>query len=74
MVERIGKNAYRLDLRNEMPGIHPVFNVNHLQKAAPEDEFDRGPVPQPPVVASDGEQEWEISEIIGKAVRGQGAN
>ena len=55
-----------------MPGIHPVFSIHHLHQAAPDNEFDQAPIAQPPVIAGNREEEWEIAEIVGKALRGQG--
>lgn len=73
VVEKVGSLAYRLDLRGTLPGTHPVFSVEHIEPCSPPDEFGRAAVGETPVLV-DGHEEWEISEIIAKAIRGHGRN
>jgi len=64
-IERqVGPLAYRLKLPHGMRQLHPVFNVVKLS-AAPEDPIlGRKPqAPLPPIVV-DGEEEWEVEEIL----------
>ncbi|KAD3336983.1 hypothetical protein E3N88_32503 [Mikania micrantha] len=35
---RVGKVAYRLDLPEELNGIHPTFHVSHLRKCLAEEQ------------------------------------
>ncbi|KAF8760805.1 Chromo (CHRromatin Organization MOdifier) domain [Rhizoctonia solani] len=43
--------------------VHPVFNIALLHKK-PVDEYDRDPVPLPPVVTADGEEEYTVERIL----------
>jgi len=64
-IERqVGLLAYCLKLPHEMRQLHPVFNAIKLS-AAPEDPIlGRKPqAPLPPIVI-DGEEEWEVEEIL----------
>ncbi|KAI3759833.1 hypothetical protein L6452_07928 [Arctium lappa] len=38
ILEKVGLQAYRLDLPPEMDGIHPTFHVCYLRKCLPEEE------------------------------------
>lgn len=73
VVEKVGNLAYKLDLRNSLPGTHPVFSVEHLEPCPAPDEYHRKPVGEPPVLI-DGHDKWEISKILSKAIRGHGRN
>jgi len=61
---QVGPSAYYLKLPHGMRQLHPVFNVIKLS-AAPEDPIlGRKPqAPLPPIVV-DGEEEWEVEEIL----------
>lgn len=61
ILAKIGKRAYKLDLPRGI-NIHPVFHVNLLEKKTA-DNFDRDPVPVPPITI-DGEEEWEVDKIL----------
>ncbi|QRW18202.1 hypothetical protein RhiXN_03126 [Rhizoctonia solani] len=43
--------------------VHPVFNIALLHKK-PVDKYDRDPVPLPPVVTADGEEEYTVERIL----------
>jgi len=61
---QVGPSAYHLKLPHGMRQLHPVFNIVKLS-AAPEDPI-LGRKPQallPPIVV-DGEEEWEVEEIL----------
>jgi len=64
-IERqVGLLAYRLKLPCGMRQLHPVFNVVKLS-AAPEDPIlGRRPQTLPPPIVVDGEEEWEVEEIL----------
>ncbi len=64
VVERIGSLAYRLELPPTMK-IHPVFHASRLSPFIKDTIPDRTPEPLPPVVTPDGEEEWEVEEVIG---------
>ena len=65
MLERVGQNAYRLELPASVR-LHPVFNVSQLRPYRHPTATFPGRVidPQPPVVI-DGEEEFEVETIIG---------
>ena len=62
VLERIGSLAYRLELD---PGlkIHDVFHSSRLSPHIPDTIPGRIP-PQPPPLVIDGEEEWEVEEIL----------
>jgi hypothetical protein len=47
-----------------MRQLHPVFPVVKLTLAVPDPILGRRPKPPPPPVVIDGEQEWEVEEIL----------
>lgn len=61
ITEKIGTRAYRLKLPPTMK-IHDVFHVSMLEKVT-KDNFNREPVPLPPVVV-EGEEQYEVEEIL----------
>jgi len=61
---QVGPLAYRLKLPHRMRQLHLVFNVVKLS-AAPEDLIlGRKPQAPPPPIIVDGEEEWEVEEIL----------
>jgi hypothetical protein len=61
---RVGTHAYELRLLPSMSRIHPVFHVIKL-KPAPEDPIaGRCVNPPPDPVLVDGEEEYEVEEIM----------
>ena len=44
-MERIGKTAYRLDLRGRFKDVHSVFHVSQLRKHIPGGSFEIPPEP-----------------------------
>lgn len=73
ILEKVGNLAYKLDLRGELPGTHPVFSIEHLEPCSPPDTYGRRQVGRQPVLVND-QEEWEIDEILAKAIRGSGRN
>ena len=61
----IGDNAYELELPASVK-LHPVFNVSQLRPYRDPSARFPGRVidPQPPTVV-DGEEEWEVEEVLG---------
>jgi len=56
--------AYHLKLPHGMRQLHPVFNVVKLSSAPEDPILGRRPqAPLPPIVV-DGEEEWEVEEIL----------
>ena len=53
---------FRLALPKSMK-VHLVFNEMLLLRA-PDDEFNRCPVPLPPVLTPDGEEEYVVEQIL----------
>jgi transposase InsO family protein len=72
VVERqVNSHAYKLRLPQSMRRLHPVFNVVKLIPA-PEDPFPgRKLAPPPPPVIVDGEEEWEVEEILDSRLVGR---
>ena len=62
VLKQIGKNSYQLDLPKSMK-VHPVFHTSLLH-SKPDDEFQREPIPPPPVVTQEGEEEYEVEEVM----------
>jgi len=61
---QVGLLAYHLKLPHGMRQLHPVFNVVKLS-ATPEDPIlERKPQAPPPPIVVDGEEEWEVEEIL----------
>jgi hypothetical protein len=61
---RAGNSAYRLRLPASMKRLHPVFNVVKLLLARPDPVPGRRFPPPPPPEIVDGEEEWEVEEIL----------
>ncbi|KAH0375210.1 hypothetical protein KCU92_g10240, partial [Aureobasidium melanogenum] len=64
VAELIGKRACRLTLPDEF-GFHDVFHVSYLIPAA-DDPLPGQNLPAPPPRIVDGEQEWEIEDLLDK--------
>ena len=60
MIERIGKTAYRLDLRGRFKDVHNIFHVSYLRKYIP-----RGPSSNPPEpIQVKGEDQFEVEALL----------
>jgi hypothetical protein len=59
--------AVRLELPPSMK-IHPVRHVSELEPAAT-DAFPGQQIPPPPPIEVDGEQEWEVEEVLDSRMR-----
>jgi hypothetical protein len=62
IMDKIGKTSYKLKLPKTMK-VHPVFHASLLY-GHPTDEFGRRPIPPPPVVTPEGEEEYEVEKIL----------
>ena len=70
--KQVSKLAYRLKLPPSMSRLHPVFNVVKLTPVPADPIVGRHPPPQPPPVLVDGEEEYEVEEILdSKMFRGR---
>ena len=61
---RVGPLAYRLKLPHGMRQLHPVFNVVKLSAALEDPILGRKLQALPPPIVIDGEEEWEVEEIL----------
>jgi hypothetical protein len=64
--EPVGEQAYKLWLPTHMR-IHDTINVSRLEKFTPRADCDPPDIP----VIIDNEQEWEVEEILDKAMSGR---
>ena len=62
VLERVGSHAYRLSLPDTMK-VHPVFHVSLLEPT-PSDPLEGQTQPRPPPIIVDGDEEWEVEEIL----------
>jgi hypothetical protein len=69
IIERIGRQAYRLDLPQKYAAIHDVFHVCLLE---PYRRRDGGELDRPPVDLVDGDEQWEVEMILSHRNRGSG--
>jgi hypothetical protein len=60
----VGSHAYRLKLPRAMQRLHPVFPVVKLTHAQEDPIVGRRPKPPPPPVLVEGEEEWEVEELL----------
>ena len=65
VVDRVGTNAYRLDLSKDplLKHLHPVINVAHLRLIKTSDEYRQSEQP-PETVKFEGKEEYVIDKII----------
>ena len=56
-----GEQAYELELKETLIGIHPVFHVSLLEPYTGREGED---APQPPPEIIEGAEEWEVEEIL----------
>lgn len=66
IIEKIGRRAYKLKLPQSMK-IHNVFHVSLLEKVKP-DNFNRQPIPLPPVII-DEQEEYEVKAILNSRLK-----
>jgi hypothetical protein len=72
VTQQVSPVAYKLRLPTTLRKLHPVFHVS-LLKAARSDPINPIPPHPDPILASDGEEEWEVQEILSKKVVGNRA-
>jgi len=62
VLKRVGLQSYRLQLPHSMK-VHPVFHVVFLEPYH-ENPFPGRVQPPPPPIVVDGEEEWEVEEVL----------
>jgi hypothetical protein len=65
----VGHGAYRLALPPHFRRLHPVFPVVKLSLAHPDPIPGRRPAPPPPPTLVDGENEYEVEDILDSWMR-----
>ena len=66
VMERIGKTAYRLDLRGRFKGVHNVFHVSQLKRHIPGGSSTSPPEP----IQVEGEEHFEMEALLQHRSRG----
>ena len=66
VMERIGKTAYRLDLRGRFKDVHNVFHVSQLKKHIPGGSSANPPEP----IQVEGEEHFEVEALLQHRNRG----
>ena len=64
ILEKIGTQAYKLELPERYDAIHPVFHISLL-----EPWHSRGEDPEPQAILVEGEEEWEVDKILDKRIK-----
>ena len=66
VMERIGKIAYRLDLRGKFKDVHNIFHVSQLKKHIP-----GGSSTNPPeLIQVEGEEQFKVEALLQHKSRG----
>ena len=60
VMERIGKTAYRLDLRGRFKDVHNVFHMSQLKKHIPGGSSANPPEP----IQVEGEEYFEVEDLL----------
>ena len=66
VMERIGKTAYRLDLRGRFKDIYNVFHISQLKKHIPGGSSENPPEP----IQVEGEEQFEVEALLQHRSRG----
>ena len=66
VLERIGKTAYRLDLRGRLKQINNVFHMSQLKKHIPGGSS----TTQPEAIQVEGEDHFEVEALLKHRTRG----
>ena len=66
VMERIGKTAYRLDLKGRFKSIHNVFHISQLKKHIPGGSSTTPPEP----IQVEGEEYFEVEALLKHRSRG----
>ena len=69
VVQKVARNAYKLDLPPSMKRLHPVFNVVKLLPAPVDPILGRQPDPPPPPELVDGEEHYELESVLDSRLR-----
>ena len=66
VIERIGKTAYRLDLKGRIKQVHNIFHVSQLKKHIPGGSFTTPPEP----IQLEGEDHFKVEALLNHRSRG----
>ena len=66
VIERIGKTAYRLDLRGRFKSVHNIFHVSQLKRHI----FGGSSTSLPEPIQVDGEEHFEVEALLQHISRG----
>lgn len=67
VLEQVGPLSYRIELPDYMRLIHPVFHVSQIEPYVPSTIPNRTQPPPPPIEI-DGEEEYEVAEVLDSKV------
>nr|AAS66950.1 polyprotein [Melampsora lini] len=70
IIDRVSKNAYKLDLPKTMNRVHPVFHVNLLRKFESSKIQGQDKKALPPIIINE-EEEFEVNEVLDKRRKGK---
>jgi hypothetical protein len=68
VISKVGPQSYRIQLPQAFKNVHPTFHISQLEPAQ-ENTIPGRVQPPPPPIEVDGEQEWEVDEIVDSRIK-----